>query len=166
VSEGLVGRPVHAVLIPPQLEQFASLTGVDVDRLEVNVTGWNKLVLLGDDRAFLFPRAANALEWFERELTAFEALAATDLRVVPRVLARWEDEGVYPMPFAAVTRLFGTTPTEPETFIEELGRCIARWHDLEPPDLPGARPPRHHEASYHRYAARGRRRGGRPAPPS
>jgi aminoglycoside phosphotransferase (APT) family kinase protein len=30
----------------------------------------------------------------------------------------------------------------------------ARWHELEPPTLAGARPPRHHDVSYHRWLRR------------
>ena len=40
---------------------------------------------------FLFPRAAAGVEWFERELAAYQALAGTKLSVVPRLLGRWED---------------------------------------------------------------------------
>ena len=70
-----MGRAVNAVLAPPQAERFALLVGVDPDRLVLNVNGWNKLVLLDPDRVFLFPRAAAAVEWFERELAAYQALA-------------------------------------------------------------------------------------------
>jgi hypothetical protein len=105
VSGDVTGRPAGAVLTPPQAERFASLTGADTDRLVLNVTGWNKLVLLGCDRVFLFPRSADGVEWFERELSAYCALATTELTVVPRLLGRWEDPDIYPFPFAAVTRL-------------------------------------------------------------
>ena len=46
VSGDIVGRAVNAVLVPPQAERFAAVAGVDLDRLVLNVTGWNKLVLL------------------------------------------------------------------------------------------------------------------------
>jgi hypothetical protein len=75
VSGDLVGRAVNAVLIPPQAERFASLVGADTSRLTLNVSGWNKLVLMDADRVFLFPRSADGVEWFERELAAYRALA-------------------------------------------------------------------------------------------
>ena len=128
-----MGRPAGAVLIPPQAARFASLTGADPDRLVLNVTGWNKLVLLGPDRVFLFPRAAAGVEWFERELTVYRALAGARLDIVPRLLGRWEDPDIYPFPFAAVTRLRGEVPAEAEALIGQLGQAIARWHELEPP---------------------------------
>jgi hypothetical protein len=81
VSGDLVGRAVNAVLVPPQAERFASLTGADPDRLVLNVNGWNKLVLVDSDRVFLFPRSAGGVEWFERELTAYRALAGARLSV-------------------------------------------------------------------------------------
>jgi aminoglycoside phosphotransferase (APT) family kinase protein len=142
------------VLIPPQAARFAAVTGADLDRLVLNVTGWNKLVLLDADRVFLFPRAAAGVEWFERELAVYQALARTQLDVVPRLLGRWADPGIYPFPFAAVTRLRGAVLAEPEALLGQLGRAIARWHELEPPPLPGARPPRHHDAAHHRWLRR------------
>jgi hypothetical protein len=51
VINDVVGRAVNAVLVPPQAERFAELVGADLDRLVLNVTGWNKLVLLDSDRA-------------------------------------------------------------------------------------------------------------------
>lgn len=154
VRSDLVGRAINAVLTPPQAERFASTVGADLSRLVVNVTGWNKLVLLGPDRVFLFPRSAIGVEWFEREIAAYRALALTPLTVVPRLLFRWEDPEIYPFPFAAVTRLPGTVPPEPETLVEELGRAIACWHELEPPALAGARPPQHHDTPAYRWLRR------------
>jgi aminoglycoside phosphotransferase (APT) family kinase protein len=154
VSGDLVGRAVNAVLVPPQAERFAALVGADLNLLVLNVSGRNKLVLLDSDRAFLFPRAAAGVEWFERELAVYRALAAARLDVVPHLLGRWADPEIYPFPFAAVTRLRGVVPANPEALIEQLGRVIARWHELEPPPLAGARPPRHLDAAHHRWLRR------------
>ena len=103
---------------------------------------------------FLFPRSATGVEWFERELAACRALAKTQLGIVPRLLGCWEDPDIYPFPFGAVTRLPGQVPAAPEVLIEQLGRAIARWHDLEPPLLAGARPPGHLDAAAHRWLRR------------
>ncbi len=149
-----MGRAVNAVLVPPQAERFASVTGADLDRLVLNVTGWNKLVLLDPHRVFLFPRSAIGVEWFERELAAYRALAEAQLSMVPHLLGCWQDPEIYPFPFAAVTRLPGQVPAEPEVLVEQLGRAIACWHELEPPPLAGARPPRHHDAPHHRWLRR------------
>jgi hypothetical protein len=91
MSGEVVGQAVNAVLAPPQAERFAGVADVDLGRLALNVTGWNKLVLLDSDRVFLFPRSAIGVEWFERELAVYRALAKTQLGVVPRLLGRWED---------------------------------------------------------------------------
>ena len=154
VSGDIVGRPAGAVLIPPQAARFAVLTGADPDRLVLNVTGYNKLVLLGPDRVFLFPRAAAGVEWFERELAVYQALARTSLEIVPRLLGRWEDPDIYPFPFAAVTRLRGEVPADAAALVDPLGRAIARWHELEPPARASARPPRHHDTAHHRWLRR------------
>ena len=154
MSGELTGRAVNAVLAPPQAERFAAVADVDLSRLVLNVTGWNKLVLLDADRVFLFPRSAIGVEWFERELAAYRALAKTQLDVVPRLLGCWEDPEAYPFPFAAVTRLQGEVPAEPGALMEQLGQVIACWHELKPPALAGARPPRHHDAAHHRWLRR------------
>ena len=73
------------MLVPPQAERFAALTGADLGQLVLNVTGWNKLVLQDSRRVFLFPRSADGVEWFERELAAYRVLALTPLGVVPRL---------------------------------------------------------------------------------
>lgn len=154
MSGGIIGRPVNAVLVPAPAARFAEVTGADLDRLVLNVTGWNKLVLLDSDRAFLFPRSADGVEWFERELVTYAALASTDLGVVPRLLGRWNDPSIYPFPFAAVTRLHGAVPAEPEALADQLGQAIAGWHQLKPPELAGARPPRHQDTAHHRWLRR------------
>jgi aminoglycoside phosphotransferase (APT) family kinase protein len=149
-----IGQAANAVLIPPQLERFAALVGVDAGTLDVNVTGWNKLVLVAADRVFLFPRAAASVEWFERELSAYRALAPSGLSVVPHLLGRWMDPEIYPFPFAAVTRLFGAVPGDPTAVFEQLGDAIAVWHGVDPPDLPGARSPAHHDLAHHHWLRR------------
>jgi Phosphotransferase enzyme family len=136
VGEDIVGRPVDAVLAPLQAERFAAVAGADLDRLVLNVTGMNKLVLLDVDRVFLFPRSALGVEWFERELAAYRVLATTRLGIVPRLLGYWDDPDIYPLPFAAVTRLHGQVPAEPEALLGQLGRAIARWR---PPSGSGTR---------------------------
>ena len=154
MSGQVVGQAVHAVLAPPQAKRFAAVASVDLSRLVLNVNGWNKLVLLDSDRVFLFPRSAIGVEWFERELDVYRCLAQTQLAVVPRLLGYWEDPEIYPFPFAAVTRLRGEVPAEPEALLEQLGQVIACWHELKPPDLAGARPPRHLDAAHHRWLRR------------
>jgi len=151
----VAGDPLSAVLVPPQLARFRAITGSEGEPLTVVVTGWNKYVLLGTDTAFLFPRHAVNVEWFERELAVCRYLEPTGLTIVPRVIERWHDEKVWPYPFAAVTRLPGTHPVAAATgLLAELGRAIAQWHGLAPLDLPGARPPSHHARADLRWLRR------------
>jgi aminoglycoside phosphotransferase (APT) family kinase protein len=143
-----------AVLNPPQLARFRTLVQLGDAALAVDFTGWNKYVVLTDDRALLFPRQANNVEWFERELAAYRAIEATGLAVVPRLIGEWRDEAVYPFPFAAVTRLRGVRPTDASAVLDQLGRAIAAWHEIPAPDLPGARPPAHHDRADMRWLHR------------
>jgi aminoglycoside phosphotransferase (APT) family kinase protein len=150
----VTGDPLWAVMIPPQLARFRRVTGVGDAPLAVNFTGWNKYVVLTAEHAFLFPRHEVNVEWFERELAVYRALEATALAVVPRVIGAWHDDAVSPFPFAAVTRLRGEHPIDPTELFAQLGRCIAQWHDLAPLDLPGARPPAHHDRADQRWLRR------------
>ena len=144
----MTGDPLWAVLIPPRLIRFRELIQIDDDeQLDVDFTGWNKFVLLAAERAYLFPRKANDVEWFEREFAAYRALEPVELTVVPRLLGEWRDETVYPYTFAAVSRLPGTHPADASGLLDQLGRSIAQWHEIVPPALPGSRPPAHHDRS-------------------
>ena len=154
MREPVVGNPLWAVLIPPRLARFRTLVDVGDAPLTVDFTGWNKYVFLGEDRAFLFPRQADNVEWFERELTAYRALEPTGLAVIPRLTGEWRDDTIYPFPFAAVTRLEGVRPTDASVVLAQLGRAIAGWHDITPPALPGARPPAHHDRPDMRWLRR------------
>jgi aminoglycoside phosphotransferase (APT) family kinase protein len=154
VSSWVVGEPLWAVLIPPQLARFRALADLGDTPIAVDLTGWSKYVLLAGDRAFLFPRHESNVEWFHRELDAYRALQPIGLPVVPRVMGEWREEAVYPFPFAAITRLPGTRPPDAALVLDQLGRAIARWHGLVPPDLPGARPPADHDTAAMRWLRR------------
>lgn len=156
VSE-LAGEAVHAVLPPPQLRRFRALTGVgEEEPIEVVVGGWHKHALLTADRAFLFPRHAAHVAGFERELTAYGALADGAVPLVPRLLESWHDEGVHPYPFAAVTRLTGSHLPDPVRLFGQLGAAIAAWHDLSPPpdSLARSSPPEGHDQPHQRWLHR------------
>jgi aminoglycoside phosphotransferase (APT) family kinase protein len=148
------GNPLWAVLIPPSLIRFRALAGIGDEPLDIDLTGWNKFVLLGAERAYLFPRTAKDVEWFEREVAAYRALEPAALPVVPRLLGQWRDDAVYPFPFAAVSRLPGAHPTDAGHVLDELGRAIAGWHGSAPPTLAGARPPAHHDRADIRWLRR------------
>ncbi len=154
MGSSAVGDPLWAVLIPPALARFRTLVKLGDAPLFVDFTGFNKYVLLTDDRVFLFPRQANNVEWFQRELATYRALEAAGLAIVPRLIGEWHDDAIYPFPFAAVTRLHGGRPTDASDVLDQLGRAIAQWHQIAPPDLPGARPPAHHDRADTRWLRR------------
>ena len=154
MGSSVAGDPLWAVLIPPRLAYFRALVGIGDAPLEVDFTGWNKYVILSSERAYLFPREAINVEWFERELAVYRTLEPTGLSVVPRLLGQWRDDAVYPLPFAAVTRLHGAHPSDAGVLLDQLGRAIAQWHEITPPALPGARPPAHHDRPDMRWLRR------------
>src|SRR6202451_553573 len=131
------GDPVWAVLIPPRLIRFRELVQVGDELLDVDFSGWNKFVLLSAERAFLFPREATDVEWFKRELATYRALEPLGLQVVPRLCGEWQDETIYPYPFAAVSRLPGAHPAEASDLFDQLGHAIAQWHEMAPPEIAG-----------------------------
>ena len=155
MSSSVTGDPLWGVLIPPELSRFKALVGIDnAVPLHVNYAGWNKYVILDPDRAFLFPRRAINVEWLEREVAVYRALEPLDVAVVPRLVGEWRDDSVYPFPFAAVSRLPGEHPADASGFFGQLGGVIAQWHEIVPPNLPGARPPEHHDRAHMRWLRR------------
>ena len=148
------GDPLWAVLIPPRLIRFRDVVHIGDEQLEVDFTGWNKFVLLSAERAYLFPREAPDVEWFERELATYRALEPIGLPIVPRLFGEWRDETIYPYPFAAVSRLPGTHPEDASALLNQLGHAMAQWHGMTPPEIPGARPPAHHDRSDNRWLRR------------
>lgn len=131
---------VLAVLPPPGLARFRQVCQVD-GPLEPRFEGYTKLVLLAEDRAFLFPRNHTIVAQLERECAVYATL---DHPLVPRLLGRWHEERISPYPFFAVTRLAGRAPrrVSPEdlpALAAQLGAALAACHDtpLErvPPSL-------------------------------
>ena len=148
------GDPVWAVLIPPRLSRFRELVQIGDEQLDVDFTGWNKFVLLSTRMCVLVSSRGADVEWFERELATYRALEPAGLQVVPRLCGEWQDETIYPYQFAAVSRLPGTHPAEAADLFDQLGRTIARWHELAPPEITGSRPPAHHDRSDNRWLRR------------
>lgn len=145
--------PVFAVVAPPRVPRFRELAGLtDHEVVTADFSGWSKLVLLSDDRAFLFPRDHTQVEFLHREVEALRAVAPVGLAQVPVVEAVWEDDGVSALPVAVVTRLPGRllaerieslSADEVGGVLEQLGALAARWHAADPGPL-AHRPPRTH----------------------
>ena len=121
---------VLAVLIPPQLARFRQVCGVR-GAIEPRFDGHAKHVLLTADRAFLFPRNHTLVTLLERECDVYATL---DHPVVPRLLGRWQEPGISPYPFAAVTRLAGRPPDRISremvpALAAQLGAAIGACHE-------------------------------------
>jgi aminoglycoside phosphotransferase (APT) family kinase protein len=147
---------IDAVLVPPRLRRFRALTGVGADeRLEVELRGWHKLVVLAGERVVLVPRHTANVDGLQRELTAYRVLERGGAALVPKVVGEWHDDEAYPHAFAAVTRLAGAHRDDPTPLFDQLGRAIAAWHDLPVPDeLASAPPPAGHELPHQRWLHR------------
>ena len=154
IGEPPIGDALWAVLIPPRLERFREVTGLGDAAITADFTGWNKYVLLAGDRVFLFPREAENVEWFEHELAVDRALAAGGFTLAPQVRSQWQDEDVYPFPFAEVTRLNGQRPEDLAGLFGPLGAVVARIHQVRPPDLRWPRRIARHQRPAYRWLHR------------
>jgi ADP-ribose pyrophosphatase YjhB (NUDIX family)/aminoglycoside phosphotransferase (APT) family kinase protein len=131
------------VLSPPEELAFRELTGIGEQNLEVETGGWAKLAILGEDRAFLFPRHGREAGLF-RGARACEFLSLSGVGVAPAVLGQWSDQ-LAAGPFVAFERRQGRPWTELEEtagrdevrrLMTSLGEAIARWHSIAPELLP------------------------------
>ena len=153
MSGEVVGQAVNAVLAPPQAERFAGVAGVDLVRLALNVTGWNKLVLLDSDRVFLFRVRPSAWSgssenlpstglWPRRSWASCRACwAAGRIRKSTRSRSR-------PSP-ACVARC-QPSPRPPSS---NWARSSPAGRAQAARACRGA-PPRHHDAAHHRWLRR------------
>jgi aminoglycoside phosphotransferase (APT) family kinase protein len=126
---------VLAVLTPPELERFRQICSVE-GAIEPRFDGYTKRVLLTEDRAFLFPRNHTIVDQLERECAIYATL---DHPVVPKLLGRWDEQGISPYPFFAVTRLAGSapaalSPAQLPALAAQLGAALAACHEV-PVDL-------------------------------
>ena len=89
-----------------------------------------------------------------KRASPYRLLEPLKLPVVPRLLEEWRDQTAYPYPFAVVSRLPGTHPADASDLIDPLYRFVAQWHDLEPAEIHGSRPPAHHDRADNRWLRR------------
>lgn len=130
-------KAVAAVLVPPQLKRLKEVCEVD-GPIEPRFDGYTKLVLLTEDRAFLFPRNHTIVAQLERECDVY---ATVDHPLVPKLLGRWDDPAISPYPFFAVTRLRGSVPGDMSpkhlrTLAGQIGAALAACHDISLKHVP------------------------------
>ena len=137
------GDPCVGRADPSRLSRFRELVQIGDGQLDVDFTGWNKFVLLSPAVCVLVSREAPNVEWFDRKLAAYRALEPADFKLCPDF---WGNGGTRPFipigspPFPDFLVL--TQPKLADLF-DQLGRTIARWRELAPPEVAGSRPPAH-----------------------
>ena len=146
---------LHAVLIEPQLARFRALCGLEGVPLTTSFEGWHRHAILAPDRVFLFPRDRSRLPGLRRDAAVLAALEGRGVPA-PRLLGRWDDRGVSPYPFIAVSRLPGRTWSQLEgaagleavtALAGALGAAVATWHRLERRTLPRTIPRQRNDVS-------------------
>lgn len=112
-------------------------------------SGWHKIVVLADERAFAFPRNGDRVAMLQREA---DVLSTLELPLAPRFLGLHRDERIWPYPFLEMTRLPGRSWDTVDTVdaalsFEEVARClealarlVASWHQIAVPPLLADRP--------------------------
>jgi aminoglycoside phosphotransferase (APT) family kinase protein len=146
---------LHAVLIEPQLARFRALCGLEGVPLTTSFEGWHRHAILSSDRVFLFPRDRSRVPGLRRDVAVLTALEGRGVPA-PRLLGRWDDRGVSPYPFIAVSRLPGRTWSRLEAtadleavtaLVAALGAAVATWHRLERRTLPRTIPRRQNDVA-------------------
>jgi len=117
--------------------------------LQTVTSGWHKVVVLADERAFAFPRGGDRVAMLQREAAV---LSTVKLPLAPEFLGLHHDERIWPYPFLEITRLPGRSwdtidTVEAALHFEEVARCLetlarlsARWHQIAIPSLLAKRP--------------------------
>ena len=102
-------------------------------------------MLLTPTQAVLFPRDHTQVEPLQHDVVALEAMAGLDIEVVPTVQAVWDDPSVSAYPVVVLDRRpgIGLDALVEELPLDvlgdlfaELGSYVARWHQVDPDQVP------------------------------
>lgn len=140
------GHPALAFVAPHRVGQFLAAVGIgEGEPIEANFTGWSKLVLLGPEVVVMVPRNHTQVPPLRRELAALEVVAGLGIPGVAELRAVIEDPDLGPYPFVVCERLPGVPLADviesvPAAALgdlfEDLGRRVARWHEVPVGGLP------------------------------
>ena len=136
--------PLEGVLHADRLDRFCRRFGLRRDDLDADFSGWHKRAILAPEDVFLFPRHDEDIPLVEREAVALNAVG--DLEVTPALRAMHREPDISPYPFLQTQRRRGTNYSSIEGdlalddvggVLEQVGRAIAQWHDLDVRSLDG-----------------------------
>ena len=68
-----------------------------------------------------------------------------DSRLCPECSPNGGTRPFIPIPSLRSPDFPAPTPSTPAHLFDQLGHSIAQWHEMTPPELPGSRPPAHHD---------------------
>jgi aminoglycoside phosphotransferase (APT) family kinase protein len=122
-------------------EQFPELAEEPVAYLDEGYD--HQMYEVGDEWLFRFPKRADVVPWFLREVTIMPAIAEVIGVPVPCFEKIGSAGGSFPYPFAGYRRLPGIDADETDCFdgtavAHSLGRALSRLHSLDTALIPSA----------------------------
>lgn len=129
------------------------LGGCDLSTVELSTAGWHRFAILAPDCVLLLPRSHRWVAGLRREALALPLLEQYGIPA-PRLLARLDDEELWPYPVNLISRL--PTPSWAalqddadrqrwQSMLAELAELIAGYHAIDlaavPAELQAAPPP-------------------------
>lgn len=145
---------LEIVLTPPQRGRLQTILGLpDLSQVELSGDGWHRFAILAPDCVLLLPRSHRWVPGLEREASALPLLEQYGI-AAPRLLARLDDEELWPYPVSVISRLparsWATVQDDADRdcwqrLLAELGELIAGYHAIDlaavPEPLRTAPPP-------------------------
>ena len=138
-------KPIYAILNPERLKKLCYRLGIKESDLEVNFSGWGKLVYLLKDKVILFPRDPDYAKNLAIEGGVYEYFSKIDFGYAPKLIERIYDQSISYYEFFMVERASGVSfesiieidnTDQIVTFLKKVAAAIGDIHSLEIENLP------------------------------
>ena len=140
-----VDSNVYGILNYEQLERFCKRMKIKPSSLKANFDGWRKLVLISDNKVFLFPRDPQGVEALDLEATAYEIMNEHPELPVPKFIERVKELEISYYEFIVISHLEGIaySKLEKEVNAEDVKRMLsnlaeifAQYHSMPLDNIP------------------------------